>query len=167
MIFTLLPRNTPPFQYPPYFEPAISRLNAWIKDTEIIGSDMPWAVAWYGDRKSLWIPNKFSQLMGLSDNAKLPGTIGGVFLTPISRNAPLFTGVLKGEYSEYQQLIFGRADMPFFPFHEGLLVMGDPSGYIFFSESRRWEKGDKTAAPAGEAAPLPAPTATPAASPKP
>lgn len=162
LLFALLPRNGAPFQYPPYFEPAINRLNGWIKDNEIVGSDMPWAVAWYADRKSLWIPDKFAELMGLSDNAKLPGVMGGVFLTPISRNTPLFSGVLKGEYQEYQQLIFGRADMPYFPFHEGLLVMGDPAGYIFFSDSRRWDKPDKNA-PAASPAPVASPT--PAAAP--
>ncbi len=165
LLFALLPRNAAPFQYPPYFEPGINRLNGWMKSSEIIGSDMPWGVAWYADRKSLWIPNKFSQLMGLSDNAKLPGVIGGVLLTPISRNAPLFTGVLKGEYQEYQQLIFGRADMPLFPFHEGLLVMGDPAGYLFFSDTRRWDKTDRNGAAPVPVAATPTPTPESAASP--
>ncbi len=148
MIFTLLPRNTPAYQYPPYFQPAINRLGGWTKDSEIIGSDMPWAVAWYADHKSLLIPNKFKDFMGLSDNAKLPGTLSGLFLTPISRNMPLFSGVLKGEYSDYQQLIFGRSDAPFFPFHEGILLMGDPTSYIFYSDTRRWEKTPPPAVPA-------------------
>ena len=140
LIFTLLPYSAPPFQYPPYFEPAINKLGPWMKPDEIIGSDMPWAVAWYADRKSLLLPDKYVQLMGLSDNGKLPGTMGGLFLTPISRNSPLFSGVLKGEYSEYQPLIFGRADAPDFPFHEGILLMGDPTSYIFYSDTRRWDK---------------------------
>ena len=168
LLFTLLPRNGVPFQYPPYFEPGINRLNGWTKENEIIGSDMPWAVAWYADRKSLWIPDKFEQLMGLSDDAKLPGVMGGVFLTPISRNTPLFSGVLRGEYQEYQQLIFGRADQPYFPFHEGLLVMGDPAGYLFFSDTRRWDKAEKAITPASlptAAIPAAVPAATPTAAP--
>ena len=52
----------------------------------------------------------------------------------------MFSGVLKGEYSEYQQLIFGRSDMQNFPFHEGILLMGDPASYIFYSDTRRWDK---------------------------
>lgn len=140
MIFNLLPRNTPPHQYPPYFEPGINRLGEWTNPSEIIASDMPWAVAWYADRKSLLLPTKLKNLMGMSDNAKLPGTVAGLFLTPLSRNSPLFTGILKGEYSDYQQLIFGRADMPSFPFHEGIPTMGDPASYLFFSDTRRWDK---------------------------
>ena len=165
LLFTLLPRAGAPFQYPPYFEPGINRLNGWIKESEVIGTDMPWAVAWYADRESLWIPDRFVQLMGLSDNAKLPGVMGGVLLTPISRNAPLFTGVLKGEYQEYQQLIFGRADQPFFPFHEGLLVMGDPAGYIFFSDTRRWEKPEKNPVATATLAATPAPSSSASPSP--
>lgn len=161
MIFTLLPRNTPPFQYPPYFEPALSRIGVWTKSSEIIGSDMPWAVAWYADCKSLYIPNKFKDFMGLSDNAKLPGTLAGLLLTPVSRDSPLFSGVLKGSYTDYQQLIFGRADMPFFPFHEGVLLMGDPTSYIFYSDTRRWDKNDVAATAVGPEAPKPAADAKP------
>ena len=117
--FTLLPSNVPPFQFPPYFEPGINRLGSWTTPREIVASDMPWAVAWYADRKSLWIPNKLKDLTGLADNAKLPGDLAGVFLTPISRNTPLFTSVIKGEYAEYQPLIFGRTDVPYFPVQGG------------------------------------------------
>ena len=44
-------------------------------------------------------------------------------------------------------MIFGRADVPFFPFHEGILLMGDPAGYIFYSDTKRWEKGLPEVAP--------------------
>ena len=68
LIFALLPRNVPPFQYPPYFEPAINKLEDWTRPDEIIGSDMPWAVAWYADRQSLWIPD---QLRGFHGHERL------------------------------------------------------------------------------------------------
>ena len=138
--FTLLPSNVPPFQFPPYFEPGINRLASWTTPREIVASDMPWAVAWYADRQSLWIPVKLKDLTGLADNAKLPGDLAGVFLTPISRNTPLFTSVIKGEYSDYQPLIFGRTDVPFFPFKEVIPVIGDPTTYLFFSDTKRWDQ---------------------------
>ena len=142
--FTLLPSNVPPSQFPPYFEPGINRLAAWTTPREIIASDMPWAVAWYADRPSLWIPTKLKDLTGLADNAKLPGDLVGVFLTPISRNMPLFTGIIKGEYADYQPLIFGRTDIPFFPFKEVVPVMGDPTIYLFFSDTKRWDQDKAT-----------------------
>jgi hypothetical protein len=133
-----------PFQFPPYFEPGINRLAKWTSPTEIIASDMPWAVAWYADRTSLWIPNKIKELTNLSDNAELPGTLAGVFMTPVSRNTPLFTSVLKGTYADYQPLIFGRTDIPYFPFKDVIPVIGDPATYLFFSDSPRWNQ-DKPA----------------------
>jgi hypothetical protein len=138
LICTLIPHNSPAFQYPPYYEPAIHKLEAWTTDDEIIGSDMPWAVAWYADRKSLWIPDKFRDFMGLSDEGQLNGPLAGLFLTPISRNAPFLSSLYRGEYQEYEALIFGRSDLPLFPFHEQVAVLGDLS-YTFSASSRRWE----------------------------
>ena len=140
MIFTLLPSNNPMLQYPPYLQPGINLLGKWTKPNEVIASDMPWAVAWYADRKSLWIPNKLKEFTDLNDSNRLPGPLAGVFLTQISRNTPLFGGVLKGEYAEYQALILGRTDVPFFPFREMIPSIGDPTAYLFFSDSKRWEK---------------------------
>ena len=99
LIFTLLPRNVPPVQAG-YLQPAINLLNGWTNDHEIIGSDMPWGVAWYADRKSLWLPAKFKDLLSMSDNAKLPGTLAGVFLTPVSRGESFYNGIYRGEYAD-------------------------------------------------------------------
>ena len=140
LIFSLLPSHSLPFQYPPYYEPGINLLGAWTAPRDVIASDMPWAVAWYADRPSLWIPNKLKEMTSLSDNGKLPGNLAGLFLTPISRNTPFITSVLQGEYKEYQPLIVGRVDIPYFPFKEVLPVMGDPTTYLFFSDTKRWDQ---------------------------
>jgi hypothetical protein len=144
MLIALLPHNQAPVQYPPYFEPGINRLGNWTSKDEMIASDMPWAVAWYADRESLWLPLKLKNLLGMSDNGQLNETLAGVFLTPISRDAPFLTSLYKGDYQDYQALIFGRVDLPLFPFHEQTLMMGDLS-YSFASESKRWEKGSASA----------------------
>src|SRR5205807_2018410 len=44
-------------RWPPYIPPAISVLNNWMKPDEVTASDMPWAIAWYADRRSLWLPD--------------------------------------------------------------------------------------------------------------
>ncbi len=139
MILALLPHNVPPSQYPPYYEPAINRLGEWTTEDEIIGSDMPWAVAWYAERKSLWIPLKLQEFMATSDNGLLSGPLAGLFLSPISRNQPFLSALYKGDYQDYQSLIFGRTDLPLFPFHEQVLLLGDLS-YTFASDTKRWDK---------------------------
>ncbi len=58
LILTFLPPKTIPVAYPPYYPPAIQTLAAWVKEKEMTMSDIPWAVAWYGDRQSIWLTLK-------------------------------------------------------------------------------------------------------------
>ena len=146
LIFALLPRNSPPFQYPPYLEPGINKLADWTRPDEVIGSDMPWAVAWYAQRDSVWIPNRFPDFMGLSDYDRLPGPLAGLFITTLTRNEPFYSGIYKGEYQDWQPLIFGRVDVPGFPFKDAYPILGDLS-YTFYSDSKRWEQPKRPALP--------------------
>lgn len=44
-------------QFPPYYPPALnSKLHDMTNKEDIIVTDQPWAVAWYADRKALWLP---------------------------------------------------------------------------------------------------------------
>lgn len=140
MIFRLLPDKALPYQYPPYLEPVIALVNGWTTDREVVASDMPWGVAWYADRKSLWIPDKYRDMMTLSDNNRLSGPIAGLFISPISRGLPYNSDIYKGSMQEYAPLVLGSTNVPYFPFHEVAAPMGDLS-YIFYSDTKRWEKG--------------------------
>ena len=42
-------------------------INGWTTEKEIIASDRPWAVAWYADRKSLWLPMTVKDFLELND----------------------------------------------------------------------------------------------------
>ena len=99
-------------------------------------------MAWYADRTSLWIPNRQKDFLGLSDAGRLPGPLAGLFLSPQSRNAPLLTGLIKGEYTEWAPLIFGNASgVKDFPFRAATPV-GDP-GMTFFSDRPRWAEAGR------------------------
>ena len=39
--------------YPPYYPPAIRAICGWMKPGEAVMSDIPWAVAWYGDTEGV------------------------------------------------------------------------------------------------------------------
>ncbi len=138
MVSTLLTKTTV-VQYPPYFPAAISKLATLTKPTEVLGSDMPWAIAWYADRSSVWLPLKVREFTDFGDQNKLPGPLAGVFLSPISRNAPFFAEILRGDYQDWTPLVFGNTGLKDFPFREGLPI-GDGS-MTFFSDSKRWELG--------------------------
>jgi hypothetical protein len=55
MIFVMLPPKTSPVAYPPYFPPDIQQTASWMKENELMMSDVPWAVAWYGQRQCVWL----------------------------------------------------------------------------------------------------------------
>jgi 4-amino-4-deoxy-L-arabinose transferase-like glycosyltransferase len=55
MIFVMLPPKTSPVAYPPYFPPDIQQTAVWMKENELMMSDVPWAVAWYGQRQCVWL----------------------------------------------------------------------------------------------------------------
>jgi hypothetical protein len=55
MIFILAAARTVPVVYPPYFPPQIQMSARWMQPDELMMSDVPWAVAWYGDRQCVWL----------------------------------------------------------------------------------------------------------------
>lgn len=57
MIIALVPsRGRMPFSYPPYHPSSIQLAGTYAKETELTMSDVPWAMAWYGQRQCLWLP---------------------------------------------------------------------------------------------------------------
>ena len=92
--------------YPPYHPPIIKLVSDTVEDHEVIVSDMPWAVAWYGDKKSLWIPRtvkQFDQLYTYADDRNEP--LAGILLTPETTNQPLSRSLVQGEYAEWGPMI--------------------------------------------------------------
>ena len=50
--------------WPPYYAPALNSKKAgikgWTNDKQVIFADQPWAVAWYADRISIWLPPTYA-----------------------------------------------------------------------------------------------------------
>jgi hypothetical protein len=55
MIFTFLPPKPSAVAYPPYYPPVIQTTASWMKENELMMSDIPWAMAWYGERQCIWL----------------------------------------------------------------------------------------------------------------
>jgi len=75
--------------WPPYFAPALCNaeagLSAMVKEDEVVFSDQPWAVAWYADRISIWLPptkEDFIKLENVAIEAETPPV--GILITPSS-----------------------------------------------------------------------------------
>jgi hypothetical protein len=48
-----------PHAFPPYYPPWIAGKARYLGTNDWMMSDMPWAVAWYGDRKAVWLSLKY------------------------------------------------------------------------------------------------------------
>jgi hypothetical protein len=94
--------------WPPYF-PAVMdtylRQQKVVQENQIIVSDQPWAVAWYGDRVSIWIPKKvsgFEDLDNRSTSLKTP--IVGILISPESHGSRSISEI-STQYGDFTSLI--------------------------------------------------------------
>jgi hypothetical protein len=124
-------------QWPPYVPPYIAILADWTTPREMITSDMPWAVAWYADRTSLWIPQSIRAFIELNDYNVLQKPIVGMYLTPISGNQAFIRDVVKGEYKEWAPFIMRNAQMKNFPLRAVTALPVD-NECVFYADRDRW-----------------------------
>ncbi|MEY2408009.1 MAG: hypothetical protein QOF48_679, partial [Verrucomicrobiota bacterium] len=88
LIFSLVMPERSRLAYPPYYPPYIQEKSAWIAEDGLIMSDVPWAVAWYGHRQSVWLSLKFRDEASIrlrNDFAAMNQagkTIRGLYLSP-------------------------------------------------------------------------------------
>jgi len=86
----------------------ISYFGKQVDETEIVITDSPWEVAWYGDRTSLWLPTKkadLRQIMERSKNHKNP--FSGILITPRSMTKSLLNLTYRDE-KEWAPIILGQ-----------------------------------------------------------
>jgi len=97
-------------QWPPYY-PIVLNLGLpnWVENDplqpEIVISDQPWAVAWYADTHSMWLPRSMDDFRKLDTKASDLGTrFSGILITPESRDAGSGAAV-KGKYGDFAALV--------------------------------------------------------------
>jgi hypothetical protein len=130
--------------WPPYLPPAIQTSANFMKEDELIMSDVPWAVSWYGRRQCIWLTldtrNDFSAVSRIKP-------IKAVYLTPVTMDArPL------SECADFGELGWGRFAIdsmmkqelpPNFPLRKA------PAGYLpeqfFVTDVDRWSRPAATA----------------------
>jgi len=127
-------------QWPPYVPPFIGMLNDWTTEREVIATDMPWAVAWYADRKSLWLPISVQDFVDLNDYNRLNGHVVGLYLTPVSGNRSFVGDIIMGDYKEWAVFITRQVVGPAlrdFPLRE-VTPMPLDNQCVFYADRNRW-----------------------------
>ena len=139
MIFAT-PWLSPPkpfVRWPPYMPALIGVLNDWMRPEEIIASDMPWAVAWYADRRSLWLPDTVQVMTELGDYNVLGGPVNGLYLTSVSGTDNKFRDIVKGEYKNWSAVIQRAQQLEQFPLKWNTVALGLDNECIFLSDHDR------------------------------
>lgn len=113
LLWTLLPPRTYALVYPPYLPPWIQETASYLQPQELMMSDMPWAVAWYGDRNCCWTTLDVSKsFFTINDEHK---AISALYLTPLTTDARLLTQIIQGQdydWSRFAIEIMTRTNLP-------------------------------------------------------
>lgn len=73
--------------YPPYYPPAMNcKLCDLTNDYDVIVTDQPWGLAWYGNRRAVWIPRTLDAYQKLNDEilSTTGVSVQGILITPSS-----------------------------------------------------------------------------------
>ncbi len=131
LILKLMPPRSG-YPYPPYYPTYVSMVCNMMTADELLGTDMPWATAWYGDRSSLLIPNTIEEFYRINDMQK---RIGGLYFTTLTRDLPYVSSLMTGPYSSWYP-IFREMIPADFPLTEALRISGRDQ--IFLTDRPRW-----------------------------
>lgn len=92
LVFTILPPRSYPIAYPPYYPPIMQRVTKWTAPAEIIMTDIPAGLAWYGQRRSLGLTYDLEKhFLEINDYHK---PIAMVYLTPVTLDGKFLSQLL-------------------------------------------------------------------------
>jgi hypothetical protein len=124
----------------------IQKTAMMIHPDELMMSDIPWAVAWYGDRRCSWLT--LNDTGEFADLDKL-GPVNAIYLTQLTTDRPFLTQMLDRRHS-WERFVFDgmpRQEWPAaalpdgFPLTQALLDY--MPAQIFLSDKVRWNASPK------------------------
>jgi hypothetical protein len=141
LLVTLGPPRTMPIAFPPYYPPQIQGVANYFQPGEWLMTDMPWAVAWYGDRQALLLtvtPDR--EFVDVSDWQK---TVNGVFLTRLTLDQKFLSGWVENarKWGRFVIEILTRQQVPQgFPLQKAPYFLATFPHYLLLADrSDRWE----------------------------
>ncbi len=117
ILLVFLPPRPLAVAYPPYYPPVIQEVASYLKEDELMMSDVPWAVAWYGHRQSVWLTlNAQADYLAISDLQK---PINALYLTPQTMDAKFLSQWVRAGEKSWGNFILDsmirREIPPWFP----------------------------------------------------
>jgi hypothetical protein len=139
MIFTLASSRNSPVVYPPYFPPEIQQTANWMKPGELMMSDVPWAVAWYGHRQCLWLTlDAQTEFFAVNDYLK---PVQALYLTPLTMDGKFISDWVQTRDFSWGNFIVDSVIKNKIP--PGFPLQIAPTGFlpdrIFLTDRQRWK----------------------------
>jgi hypothetical protein len=149
MVFVYIPPKAFPVAYPPYYPPAIQTVSGWLKEDELAMSDIPWAVAWYGQRQCVWLtlkcipdakdPSSHENFFAINDYQK---PINLLYLTPETMDSKFLSQWIRARELSWGSFIvdcLSNAQVPrYFPLRES--QKGWLPEQLVLADWQRWRK---------------------------
>jgi 4-amino-4-deoxy-L-arabinose transferase-like glycosyltransferase len=98
-----LPPKPRPVAYPPYYPPEIQHVSSWLEPDELMMSDAPWAVAWYGRHSCITLARDSQDDFSAVNNYLQP--VKGVYLTSLTLDDKFFSNVLRSQHDGWSHLV--------------------------------------------------------------
>lgn len=153
MLFTFLPPRPIPVNYPPYHPPAIQLVSGLMKEGELMMSDIPWAVAWYGQRQTVWLSLDWNEsFFAVNDYIK---PVRALYLSPRTMDAHFASEWLESGPQSWGRFILGcfvlqNGVVPtIFPLREAW--PGFLPKQLFLCDRKRWGDAVPSLTPPGSA----------------
>jgi len=113
MMFTWLPpHSSSVYPYPPYIPPVAQAVAADFETNALACSDLPWAMAWDGDRRTVWLPMTVDDFNEINDFVS-PNGFQYMMLTPYLIDERPQTDVAKGEFKGWAMFLRGQLPATF------------------------------------------------------
>jgi hypothetical protein len=157
MVFTFLLPRVVPQDHPYYRPPLIESTARWMRESELMMSDLPWAVAWYGNRQCIWLTlnatvdpkakNSRETIFELNDFIK---PVRGLYLSPRLMDGRFLTEWVQGGELGWGSFVIdtlaSKQVPPQFPlrYAQGAVQ----HGHLFLTDWERWKAAPPVATPA-------------------
>jgi 4-amino-4-deoxy-L-arabinose transferase-like glycosyltransferase len=131
-----MPKNSP-LAYPPYYPPDIQKAAGWMKENELMMSDVPWAVAWYGRRQCVWQTlDAKDEFFAINDYIK---PVQALYLTWQAMDGKLVSDCIRGGDNSWGNFALKALSQNQLP--TGFPLRNSPTSIasgIFLTDRMRW-----------------------------
>lgn len=140
ILMVFLPPRPLAVAYPPYYPPLIQQIGGWMGENDLIMSDVPWAVAWYGNRQSVWLTHDTqADYFAINDTQK---PIRGLYLTPQMMDSRFYSQWVKAGERSWGNFVIAtvmrREVPPWFPLRAAPAHF--PPEQLFLTDWARWRR---------------------------